>query len=157
LAAAKRGDPLSPFAEGTTVPASKTRAEIEDYVRKRGATRFACGYLEDRAGISFVANGLMIPMPKEDEKPIRARALRLSRSSWRIDPPKLQVAIDEEDRRRWRCLLLAIKSKFTTVESGIESFEEAFLANIVTTDNLTVYERIKLEDSGIRMLPPVSP
>ena len=150
---------MSPYAEGTTVAASKTRAEIEDYVAKRGATRFAFGFLEDRAGISFVANGLMIrftvPLPKEDDKAIRARALRLSKSSWRIDPPKLVVAIDEENRRRWRCLLLAIKSKFTTVESGIESFEEAFLANIVTTDNMTVYERIKLENSGIRMLPAV--
>lgn len=140
---------MSLYAEGTTVAASKTRAEIEDYVQKRGATRFAFGYMEDRAGISFVANGIMVrftvPVPTIDDRRVRDRSRRIGR----------EKAVDEETRRRWRCLLLAIKSKFTTVESGIETFEEAFLANIVTTENMTVYERIKLENSGIRMLAPV--
>lgn len=147
------------FAEGTTVAASKTRAEIEEYVRKQGASRFGFGYLEDRAGITFASNGVLVrftvPLPKESDPRVRKRALSLSRS--RIDPAGLAKAIEEEERRRWRCLLLAIKSKFTTVESGIESFEEAFLANIVTADNLTVYERIKLESSGIRLLEAAAP
>lgn len=150
---------MSRYAEGTEVPAHRTRSEIEHYVTQHGATRFAFGHLEDRAGISFVSSGYLvrftIPMPNDQEKAIRDRARRLSRRNWQIDPAALQRALEEENRRRWRCLLLAIKSKFTTVESGIETFEEAFLANIVTTDNITVYERIKLEDSGIRLLAPM--
>jgi hypothetical protein len=148
---------VSRYAEGTSVPAPKTRGEIEHYVIQHGAVRFAFGHLEDRAAVSFVAKGYLvrftIPMPSAEDKDVRKRALSLSRSNYRIDPPKLQIALEEENRRRWRCLLLAIKSKFTTIESGIETFEEAFLANIVTTDNITVWERIKLEDSGIRLLP----
>jgi hypothetical protein len=144
------------FAEGTTVSPSKTRAEIENLVQKYGASRFAFGYLEDRAAINFVASGRLVrftvPLPTEKDPRVRKRALSLSRSNWRIDPARLKTAIDEEERRRWRCLLLAIKSKFTTVESGIESFEEAFLANIVTTENLTIYERLKLAESPVRML-----
>lgn len=147
------------FAEGTTVPASKTRAEIESLVAKYGATRFAFGYMEDRAAINFVASGRLVrftvPLPTKDDPRVRKRALSLSRSNWRIDEEKLKFAIAEEERRRWRCLLLAIKSKFTTVESGIESFEEAFLANIVTTDNLTIYERLKLAESPVRMLEAI--
>lgn len=147
------------FAEGTTVPPSKTRGDIESLVSKYGATRFAFGYMEDRAAINFVANGRLVrftvPLPTKEDKRVRARALRLSKSNWRIDDAKLSIAIAEEERRRWRCLLLAIKSKFTTVESGIESFEEAFLANIVTTDNLTIYERLKLAESDVRMLEAV--
>ncbi len=147
------------FAEGTTVSPAKTRAEIESLVQKYGAARFAFGYLEDRAAINFVANGRLVrftvPLPTKDDPRVRKRALSLSKSNWRIDDPKLKIAIEEEERRRWRCLLLAIKSKFTTVESGIESFEQAFLANIVTSENLTVYERIKLENSGVRMLEPM--
>jgi hypothetical protein len=139
------------FAEGTTVAPEKTRGEIERLVKANGGTRFAFGYLEDRAGVSFVAHGLLvrftIPNPTKDDKAVRER-MRRTRLS-------LQRVIDEEERRRWRCLLLAIKSKFTTVDSEIETFEEAFLANIVTTDNITVYERIKLENSGVRFLPPV--
>lgn len=148
---------MSRYAEGTEVPAHRTRSEIEHYVSQHGAVRFAFGHLEDRAGISFVAHGRMVrftvPLPSDQDKEVRRRAQRLSRSNWRVDPPALQRALEEENRRRWRCLLLAIKSKFTTVEAGIETFEEAFLANIVTTDNITVWERIKLEDSGIRLLP----
>jgi hypothetical protein len=149
---------LTRYAEGTTVSAPKTRAEIESYLAKQGATRFAFGYVEDRAGISFVANGRMVrftvPNPDPAEKGIIARARRLSRSRWRTDPPALLRATEEEERRRWRCLLLAIKAKWTTVESGIESFDEAFLANIVTDDNITVWERIKLEGSGVKLLSP---
>lgn len=138
---------MTRYAEGTTVPAMKTRTEIEVYLQKRGATRFAFGYLEDRAAVSFAAHGRLvrftIPNPQATEKAIKQRSYRV---------PVAQALLEEE-RRRWRCLLLAIKSKFTTVESGIETFEEAFLANIVTADNMTVWERIKLEDSGVRLLP----
>ena len=39
-------------------------------------------------------------------------------------------------------MLLVIKAKFESVESGVEAFEQAFLANVVTSSRLTVYERI---------------
>jgi len=38
---------------------------------------------------------------------------------------------DQAIRQRWRALLLAIKSKLESVDCGIETFEEAFLAHIV--------------------------
>jgi len=146
-----------PFAEGTTVSVAKSRAEIESLVSKYGATRFAGGWTETGAAINFVANNRLVrfslPLPTKDNKRVRARALRLSRTNYSIDQAALDRAIDEETRRRWRCLLLAIKSKLEVVETGIETFEQAFLANIVTTENITVYERIKLEESGVRMLP----
>lgn len=47
----------------------------------------------------------------------------------------------QEERSAWRCLLLAIKSKLQSVESGLETFEEAFLAHVVLSDGMTVYER----------------
>jgi hypothetical protein len=34
-------------------------------------------------------------------------------------------------RSAWRALMLAIKAKLVSVESGVEQFEEAFLAHIV--------------------------
>lgn len=34
-------------------------------------------------------------------------------------------------REKWRALLLALKAKFVSLETGIETFEEAFLAHIV--------------------------
>ena len=47
-------------------------------------------------------------------------------------------ASEQQQRRMWRALLLVIKAKFEIVESGIETFEEAFLSNIVMSDGQTV-------------------
>jgi hypothetical protein len=140
------------FAEGTTVPVAKTRAEIEALVAKHGASKFASGWTDDnRAAISFALKGrlvrfvLALPTEAEANKQRRRRYYYLSadqRARW----------IDGETRRRWRCLLLALKAKLEVVESGIATFDEEFLAHIVTADNLTVYEAIKLQDSGIKLL-----
>jgi hypothetical protein len=42
------------------------------------------------------------------------------------------------ERQRWRALLLVIKAKLESVESAIETFEQAFLANIVMPNDQTV-------------------
>lgn len=143
------------YAEGTTVPVAKTRGEIEGLVSKHGATRFASGWTEDhKAAISFALRGrlvrfvLTLPTDADVDK-VRRRAYPYqltgeARAKW----------LDAETRRRWRCLLLALKAKLEVVESGIASFDEEFLAHIVTADNLTVYEALKLQDTGIRLLGP---
>jgi hypothetical protein len=141
------------FAEGTTVPVAKTRGEIEALVSKHGATRFASGWTEDRkAAISFAVKGRLVrftlSLPTEDEaKKIRSR-------NWSLGPDQRAKWIAGEERRRWRCLLLALKAKLEVVESGIATFDEEFLAHVVTPDNLTVYEAIKLQDTGMRLLGP---
>ncbi len=45
-------------------------------------------------------------------------------------------------RQRARALMLVIKAKLESVESGVETFEQAFLPNVVMADGATVYERI---------------
>jgi hypothetical protein len=147
------------YAEGTGTSPARSLEEIEKIVKRFGASRFGFAIIEEKSAVSFVAGGRIvrftIPMPSPDDKEVKKRALALSRSNWRIDPPKLEIAIEEEKRRRWRCMVLAIKSKFTIVESGIETFEQAFLANIVTDDNITIWERLQQQDSGIRLLAPM--
>lgn len=44
---------------------------------------------------------------------------------------------------RWRTLLLCLKAKLESVESGIETFEDAFLAQIVMPDGGTVAEHVR--------------
>ena len=48
--------------------------------------------------------------------------------------------IAQEERQRWRALVLVIKAKLEAVESGITTFENEFLAHIVLPDNRTVGE-----------------
>lgn len=151
------------FAKGTTVLVSKTRGEIEALVEKYGASRFASGWQDDADGalcaaISFAARGRLVRfklrMPTREE----TLAVLRKKPSYRYGRPAdsaLDIAQADEQRRRWRCLLLVLKAKLESIESGIETFDEAFLANIVTDGNLTIYEAIKLGESGVRMLAPM--
>jgi len=148
------------FAKGTAVPVSKTRGEIEALVERYGANRFASGWQDDVDGvlcaaISFVARGRLVRfklrMPTKDD----LRATLKKKLGWRLTETRLGQEMGAEQRRRWRFLLLVLKAKLESIESGIESFDEAFLANIVTDGNLTVYEAIKLSESNVRLLNPM--
>jgi hypothetical protein len=158
------------FAEGTTVPVEKTRYEIEGLLRKHGASEFSSGWTGGQAGISFVVHHRRVqfrvstPTAETLSKDLRSRAIRLAGTSWdpvaqRNVPSAAGVSsvIAEEERRLWRCLLLAIKAKLEIVASGIATFDEEFLAHIVTEDGATIMERIlAAEVNGRKLLPAVS-
>lgn len=54
---------------------------------------------------------------------------------------------EKAGRQKWRCLALVIKAKLEAVESGIATFEDEFMANIVMPDGKTVgtHMRPKIE------------
>lgn len=97
-----------PFALGTTVLASKTRGQIEELATKHGATSFATATDGSTARLLFECCG---------------RRIRFQVSLSRDDEP--------ENRRRWRCLYMVIRAKFEAVADGLESFQEAFLAQTI--------------------------
>lgn len=120
---------MSRFAKSTVVPVSRTREEIIKTLTKYGATGFAFGesggpHNSTHAVIMFEARSrrvkFVLPLPKD----------RTSKSG------------SQSERTRWRCLLLAIKSKLESTESGISSFENEFMAHIVMPNGLTVSENI---------------
>jgi hypothetical protein len=43
----------------------------------------------------------------------------------------------QDQRSRWRGLLLCIKAKFESVDRGVETFEEAFLSHVMMDDGQT--------------------
>jgi hypothetical protein len=53
------------------------------------------------------------------------------------------MAWEQACRSRWRALFLCIKAKLESIESGIETFEDAFLAHIQMPDGKTVAEHVK--------------
>ncbi len=109
-----------PYAAKTRVPAERTRAEIEELVRRHGATSFASAWDDTsrRAQIEFV---------------ISNRRIRFG-----MQMPEEQHA--QQLRSRWRSLMLAIRAKLESVKTGIESFDEAFLAHVVMKDGRTFGE-----------------
>lgn len=112
------------YAERTKVPEQQTRAEIERVLTRYGARSFAYFTEAGRAIIVFEADSRRIrfdlPLPEgDDSSDAQAR------------------------RQRWRALLLCIKAKLESVESNIESFEEAFLAHVVMPDGATVAHHVR--------------
>jgi hypothetical protein len=158
------------FAKYTTVSEEKSRAEIEQTIRRhvgRDAS-FSYGTIPGKAAIQFSAYGRQVkfelPLPTEEEGFDKARDGRAPRS----EPTSAQVEawVDREYRRRWRCLLLIVKAKFEAVELEMELaggeeekarvFEREFLSRIVGAGGQTLYEAIQdMKVGGIRLLPPI--
>jgi hypothetical protein len=116
---------MARFAEGTKVPVEKTRMEIEGTLKRFGASHFAYFTEPAKAVVAFRANERNIrfdlPLPTRDQ--IRS-----------------QDRLDRSHREKWRALLLAIKAKLSSVESKIETFEEAFYSHVVMPDGRTLYQ-----------------
>lgn len=130
------------YAENTTVAPEKSEAEIKILMRKYGAVDFVSGYVGGEVVIVFTAKErrvkFRVVMPQPNEK--RFTHHKDGRSQF-SDKQKAD-RYEQEIRRLWRALLLSIKAKLETVESGIETFEHAFMANIVMPDGRTVGEHV---------------
>lgn len=133
------------YAQRTEVSPEKSRIEIERVLNRYGATAFMIAQAPGKAMVTFEA---------------KERRVRLSIALPKIEAgarPQQAKAMDQIIRSRWRALVLCIKAKLESVESGIESFEEAFFAHIVMPDGGTVYEhareRVSLAYSGGEITP----
>lgn len=135
------------YAANTTVPVEKTRAEIEKVLHRYGARSFGYAAKEDGASIYFEAHQrrvvFKVTLPKRDD----TRFTHYRRSSWGAMSRRSTDAAfklwEQACRTKWRALLLVIKAKLEAVESGITSFEEEFLAQIMLPDGTTVAEAVK--------------
>lgn len=115
------------YAKDTIVPVTKSRSEIEQLLERHKAKQYgtAVDYEKLTARVQFrlqdriVRFTTALPDPKKFGK-----SERLGRA----------------ERQRWRALLLVIKAKLESVESSIETFEQAFLAQIVMPNDATVGE-----------------
>jgi hypothetical protein len=118
------------FAKGTTVSVDKTRVEVERLLRTSGASMVVVQTTSTVARIGFEAHGrrLLFTLTLPD---------RTDRKFTHVDKWKARAVgvadklHDAECRRLWRALLLVVKAKIESVASGIETFDQAFLANIV--------------------------
>lgn len=113
------------FAEKTRVPVSQTRAEIEQLLERHKARQYgtAVDYELRTARVQFR---------------LHDRIVRFSITL--PDAKKLGegVRFERAERQRWRALLLVIKAKLESVENSIETFEHAFLGQIVMPNDQTV-------------------
>ncbi len=150
---------MTRYAAGTSVAPEKSEMEIKALLRKHKADQVLSGADEakGRVMIAFTMNNRQIRV-KVGMPPLTDPQFRHARN--KVD------ARDAEIRRLWRALLLTIKARFEVVESGIETFESAWLAHIVMPDGSTVadnaipaleamYRTGRMPDMflGVRQLP----
>jgi hypothetical protein len=143
------------YAESTSVPVERSRAEIERLLQRHKCAKFMAGVDNEahRATVQFQAHNriirfeIMLPDPKDPQY----RKMK-HRYAQRTDAGVRQL-VEQAERSRWRALLLVIKAKLEAVESNIATFEEEFMAHIVLPNNQTVGQWVlpevaRIYDSG---------
>jgi hypothetical protein len=131
------------YAKDTNVSVDKTEAEIKGIIRRYGATSFASFETGLAAMIAFEMSGrrVVFKLPLPDRK---SKEFTLTPTGkWARSEKQAAEAWEQACRSRWRSLFLCIKAKLESVEAGIETFEDAFLAHIQMPDGLTVGEHVK--------------
>ena len=128
------------YAASTTVPVEKTRAEIERMLNKFKCRKFLAGVDHDahRATVQFEAHDRIVRFEIALPDPRDPKWKRIKNSYLDRNAAGVAKVVAQEERTRWRALLLVIKAKLEAVESGIAVFEEEFLAHIVLPNQQTV-------------------
>lgn len=128
------------YAEKTSVPVSKTKADIEDMVQRYGADQFVSGYKDNIAVIGFSMLGrqirFLLPLPDKQAKEYWYTPGRGQRRT----EDAAHAAWEQACRSRWRALYLIVKAKLEAVDAGISTVEREFLYNIVLPDGRTAGE-----------------
>lgn len=132
---------MAQYAQGTTVSAARSRAEIEETLERFGATGFMSGQQDRQALVMFEARGRRIMfrmvLPSADEKRFRLTPTGKDRS---VEATRKEY--EAETRRMWRSLAMSIKAKLVAVSDGVETFEQAFMAHVVMPDGLTLGDHV---------------
>lgn len=130
------------YAATTNVAVSKTKGDIDGLLRKHRASGFGVFEEATRAILVFEMGGRRIvfhlPLPNRDDKQFlmtargQRRSVDAALASW-----------EQACRSRWRALFLCIKAKLESVEAGIETFEDSFLAHIQMPDGQSVSDHVR--------------
>lgn len=123
------------YAKTTEVPFERSIGEIIGLLKQHDADQI--GQMEDRERFTLIFTmedrhvRFRVTFPTADEIAAMTgprQDQRTVAAQWR--------------RQRGRALLLVIKAKLESVESKVETFEQAFLANVVLANGETLYERV---------------
>jgi hypothetical protein len=128
------------YARDTSVPADRSRAEIEQTLSRYGATAFMYGWHATQAVIGFEIGGrryrVTLPLPDQGAAEFVYTPARGKRRS----NDAAMVAWEQATRQRWRALALWVKAVLEAAEAGIVTLQEALVPFTVLPDGRTVGE-----------------
>jgi hypothetical protein len=149
--------PNRSFAQGTDVSVAKSRTQIDTMLAKNGATSIGSLWGANAALLVFEMKGrkikLTLPLPQPSEPAFEKDGRGITRTD-----VQRKTACDAEHRRLWRAFRLVLQAKMESIESGMETFEQAFLAHIMAPDGQTVGEAmipqlVRAYRDGVSMPP----
>jgi hypothetical protein len=130
------------YAKDTKVSSTRSLEQIKRLLMSVGAKEIQTAERSTGAAIQFQLQDrvirFMMPLGRMEEfGTMTVRGRRKARTAQQT----LQ-AWEQDSRRRWRALHAVIKGKLLSAQSGIETVEESFLANIVTNEGTTVWQDV---------------
>lgn len=132
------------YASNTTVSPEKSRAEIQATLKRYHATHFAYAEMPDQAMVGFQVGAIRVrfhvPLPDPTARGFTHKKTRYATT--KRTEREAENAWEKAVRQRWRALALCIKAKLESVEAGIETFEESFLAHIVLPGGKTIGDQV---------------
>jgi hypothetical protein len=141
------------YAEGTSVPVEKSKAELEGMLARAGAGQYGVlnNAIEGFAIVAFTLGPkgrpdearqfkIRLPLPRlVDFATKPAPGNRRDRTPVARTPDEQQKAHEQACRERWRALVLCVKAKLVLIDLGVSSYEREFLADLVLAEGGTVY------------------
>ena len=123
---------MAKYAKNTTVPASKSKVQVQELLVNYGIDEFFFGTSPRGDGIGFKYEGRVykhnVPMPDHDD--------------YATDKQYEQAV-----RQRWRIFYMSLKMKLEEIQSGGMTFEDQFLAMMVLPDGTTVSDFMRLPEN----------
>lgn len=149
------------YAKGTTVAVDRSEAEIRALLRRYNASGFIIGESMGRAQIAFEMNNrriiMRLELPERSEKRFHQTAARRNTRS----PEAALAQWEQACREKWRSLVLCLKAKLESVQTGIETFDQAFMAHIALPSGETMGEWASREENTRALFstnhPPLLP
>lgn len=131
------------YAKDTIVSPEKTMQEILATLKRYDALKFIVGEIDNCIAVAFDMCDrrvqFKVPLPTKDSSESRNLGGGPHGNKGAFNVNKFEQATAQ----RWRALLLVIKAKLESMESGIETFEEAFLSQLVLPDGRNMYQWAK--------------
>lgn len=147
------------YAATTDVSVSKTKGEIDGLLRKHRATGFGVFEEQKRAILVFeMAERRIVfhlPLPSQGDK--QFTHYKRGYTEYQRTADAALGAWEQACRSRWRALFLCIKAKLESIESGIETFEDAFLAHIQMPDGQSVSAHVRPRIAAAYAGEPMQP
>lgn len=139
------------FAENTSVPVDRSKAELDGLLSKAGASQRMMG-ADDDIGEAWVIFSLAkrqvrmkVPLPKRAAFPSgRWADVGKPGPEWKGDrkPEQAHKLWEQACRVRWRAMVLLTKAKLEAIAMGQTTVEREFLADLYLADGRTVHQAI---------------